>query len=60
MERIHAENPDMPRDVIETHVFGWLENCAPESSSERQMEEFDRLMGPWLHDYEHRRGGDVN
>ena len=30
-ERLHAEYPDMPRDLIETHVFGWLENCALEA-----------------------------
>ena len=34
-ERIHAEHPDVPRYLIETHVLGWLENCAPESYSER-------------------------
>ena len=55
VNRIHVENPDMPRDLIEAHVFGWLENCAPESYSEQQMEEFDRLMEPWLRDYERRR-----
>jgi hypothetical protein len=32
-------------------VLGWLENCAPESYSERQLEELDRLIGPWLDDY---------
>ena len=31
-ERLHAEHPGMPRDLIETHVFGWLENCAPGST----------------------------
>ena len=45
----------MPRDLIEIHVFGWLENCAPKSYSERQLEEFDRLMEPWLEDYERKR-----
>ena len=30
---------------------GWLENCAPESYSERQIEELDRLIEPWLDDY---------
>lgn len=48
----------MPRDVIETQVFRWLVNCAPESYSERQMEEFDPLMEPWLYDYERTRWGD--
>jgi hypothetical protein len=40
--RIHAEHADMPRDVIETQVFRWLEDCAPESYSKRQVEEFTR------------------
>jgi len=51
-ERIHAEHPGVPRDLIETHVLGWLESCAPESYSERQIEELDRLIEPWLDDYE--------
>ena len=51
-ERIHAGHPDMPRELIETHVVGWLESCAPESCSERQLEELDRLIEPWLDDYE--------
>ena len=33
-DRIHTEHPDVPRHLIETHVLGWLENCAPESYSE--------------------------
>ena len=51
-DRIHTEHPDVPRHLIETHLLGWLENCAPESYSERQLEELDRLIGPWLDDYE--------
>jgi hypothetical protein len=51
-DRIHAAHPGVPRHMIETHVLGWLENCAPESYSERQLEELDRLIGPWLDDYE--------
>jgi hypothetical protein len=50
--RIHAEHPGVPRELIETHVVGWLESCAPESCSERQIEELDRLIEPWLDDYE--------
>ena len=53
-DRIHTEHPGVPRHLIETHVLGWLENCAPESYSERQLEELDRLIGPWLRDYERR------
>jgi len=51
-ERIHAEHPDVPRELIETHVVGWLENFAPESYSERQLEGLDRLAEEWLDDYE--------
>ncbi len=51
-ERIHAGHLGVPRDLIETHVLGWLESCVPESCSERQLEELDRLIEPWLDDYE--------
>lgn len=51
-ERIHAEHPDVPRELIETHVVGWLESFAPESYSERQLEELDRLAEEWIDDYE--------
>ena len=50
-ERIHAANPDVPRDQIEERVVGWLENCAPEGYSESQLEELDRLTEQWLGDY---------
>src|ERR1700684_1128183 len=43
-QRIHAGHPDVACDVIETHVLGWLESCAPASYSERQFEELDRLI----------------
>ncbi|HKN46132.1 MAG TPA: hypothetical protein VJW23_19650 [Propionibacteriaceae bacterium] len=54
VERIRAAHPDVPRDQIESHVCGWLESCAPDSYSERQLEELDRLTGPWLADYERK------
>jgi hypothetical protein len=50
--RVHAAHPGVARELIETHVPGWLENCAPESCSERQLEELDWLIEPWLEDYE--------
>jgi hypothetical protein len=52
--RIHAGHPGVARDLIETHVLGWLESCVPESCSEPQLEELDRLIEPWLDDYERR------
>ena len=51
-DRIHAGHLGVTRHLIETHVLGWLENCAPESYSERQLEELDWLIGRWLDDYE--------
>ena len=51
-ERIHAGHPGVPCDLIETHVLGWLESCAPASYSDRQLEELDRLIEPWLDEYE--------
>jgi len=53
-ERIHAEHPDVPRDLIETHVVGWLGGFAPEFYSERQIEDLDRLTEQWLDDYERK------
>jgi len=50
--RIHAGHPGVARDLIETHVLGWLESCVPESCAERQLEELDRLIEPWLEDYQ--------
>jgi hypothetical protein len=51
-ERIHAEHPDVSRDLIETHVVGWLESCAPATYSKSQIEELDQIIEPWLDDYE--------
>ena len=51
-ERIHAGHPGVPRDLIETHVLGWLESCTPASYSKRQLEELYGLIEPWLDDYE--------
>ena len=53
-ERIHAWHRDTPYDQIEIHVVGWLESYAPESYSERQLEELDRLTEPWLDDYQRK------
>jgi hypothetical protein len=38
--------------LIETHVVGWLETFAPESYSEQQLGDLDRLAEEWLDDYE--------
>jgi hypothetical protein len=33
---------------------GWLESFAPESYSERQLEELDRLTEEWIDNYERK------
>jgi hypothetical protein len=53
-QRIEAEHPDMPRELIENSLCNWLENCVPESFSERQIAELDRLVGPWIRDHERK------
>jgi len=45
-ERIHAEHPDRRRELIEISLCSWFEHCVPESGSERQINELDRLFGP--------------
>lgn len=47
-ERIHAEHPDTPRELIELSLCSWFGHCVPESSSERQINELDRLFEPWI------------
>lgn len=47
-ERIHAEYPDTPRDIIEISVCSWFEHRASEPDSEDQINELDRLFGPWM------------
>lgn len=49
-ERIHAEHPDRPRELIEISLCSWFEHRAPESGSEDQSNELDRLLGPWIRD----------
>ena len=43
---------DVKSLVIDDTCWGWLESRAPASYSERQLEELDRLIEPWLDDYE--------
>jgi len=54
VQRIHASNPDLAPELIESHVLGWLEGFAPESYSERQLEELDRLTDKWVDDHERK------
>jgi hypothetical protein len=53
-ERIHAEHPDRPRELIEISLRSWFEHRVPEPGSERQISELDRLFRPWSRDRERK------
>jgi len=53
VQRIHADCPDFPLDLIETHLIGWLEmEFAPPNYSQKQLDELDRLTEKWIEDHE--------
>src|SRR5450631_971677 len=52
-QRIHAENPDFPMDLIEAHVIGWLEGeFTPPTYTSEQLDELDELTEAWVKDHE--------
>ena len=52
VQRIHADYPQLPLDLIETQLIGWLEmEFAPESYSQEQLDELDRLTEEWINDH---------
>lgn len=53
-ERIRAEHPDRPRELIAISLRSWFEHRVPEPGSERQINELDRLFGPWIRDRERK------
>ncbi len=53
VQRIHADYPDFPLELIETHLIGWLEmEFAPPTYSQEQLDELDRLTEKWIDDHE--------
>lgn len=53
VQRIHADYPDLPLELIETHLIGWLEmEFAPPTYSQKQLDELDRLTEKWIDDHE--------
>jgi len=54
-ERIRVDRPDLSLDLIESKVISWLQmEFAPESYSEDQLDELDRLTEKWVDDYERK------
>ena len=52
-QRIHADHRDFPLELIEESVVSWLEGgFAPDTYSEKQLEELDRLTEKWIDDHE--------
>ena len=52
-DRIHTEHPDVPRHLIETHLQELARKlCSKILLQRHQLEELNRLIGPWLDDYE--------
>ena len=53
VQRVHADYPEFPLELIETHLISWLEmEFASPSYSEKQLDELDRLTEKWIEDHE--------
>ena len=53
VQRIHADHPDFPLDLIEEHLIGWLEmEFAPPTCSQKQLDELDPLIEKWIDNHE--------
>jgi hypothetical protein len=52
VQRIYADC-GCPLELIETHLIGWLEMVfAPETYTQEQLDELDRLTEEWIEDHE--------
>jgi len=52
-QRIQAEHPGYPLDLIEEHVIEWLEGeFAPPTYSREQLDELDRRTEAWVKDHQ--------
>src|ERR1700693_2450531 len=49
VQRIHKQYPDLPCDKIEEFLIDWIDmGYAPETYSQAQLEEVDRLTERWV------------
>ena len=52
VQRIHGDYPELPVELIETHLIAWLEmEFAPKTYSQEQLDELDRLTEKWVNDH---------
>jgi len=53
VQRLHADYPDFPLELIAERLIGWLEmEFAPPTYSQEQLDELDRLTEKWIDDHE--------
>ena len=53
VERTSTAYKTLPRVLIRSHLFGWLEQGElPGDLTDEEMEELDSLMEPWIDDLE--------
>ena len=53
VDRIHADQLSLQRELIDTHLVGWLEmGFSPDHYSEAQLDDLDRLTEKWVADHE--------
>lgn len=53
VQRIHAEQPELSAELIESKLISWLEmEFAPPHYSKAQLAELDRLTEQWIADHE--------
>jgi hypothetical protein len=56
IQRIHRLFPDLPLQLIETHVLSWLEfGFVPQGWSQDRLQQLDGLIERWLSDYHRQR-----
>ena len=56
VQRFLGDFPDFPVELIETHLIAWLEmEFAPNSYSQEQIDELDRLTEGWVNDHYSQR-----
>lgn len=52
VQRIHRDHPEFPVEMIESCLVSWLEgDFVPESYSQEQLDELDRLTESWIDDH---------
>ena len=52
VQRIHAECPEYPVDLIEGRLISWLEmEFTPKDYSQEQMDAMDRLTEAWVDEH---------